>query len=665
MKTVLRFAIAGLILAALTAGWFYLYANSRAINAAQQSATLGLLKDIKQLDSDWSADVLKAQAEIIRSYDALIRPLRTFNDIFVTLEAETKRLGDADLQKGAEEIHTTIDKKAMLIDRFKAQNSLLKNSLRYAPTAHKDIRAQMYSERDVGMSEGARLMRDIPSTFDELEKTLVAASKADSATASRQIDAAIAALRTKMRGAKLADAATRGALTMVHLEGHVSTLVGEALRYNSVPDADTAELLKASIEKVRESSSTYPASVREAVDNLMSHLDAILNLRTKQMELLREISQVPVSAKVDAFGDALTARFEAELAQQYVYQQALLWYSAGALLLVFGAAGVITYRNATERRRLAELVDKQTKELKENEVQLVHAQKMNALGEMVAGITHEVNTPLAAVKSGLQSSTDLIGMLREYVDASGSLATMLSTPPPADDAGRTKRKSDLGGQLTRVNELHEELTSFDALGAMDQLLGEGIKNVEYIHQVVVNMLNFSRLDRSKISASKVEEGIDSTLIMARHFLKNIQLTKRFGDTKPINCDMAQINQVLLNLIKNAAQAMPDSSGEIVIETAMASAGEVSIAISDTGSGIPAENLSKIWEPFFTTKKAGSGTGLGLSTCKKIITSHGGQIAVKSEIGKGTTFTVTLPIQPSASLYEEHGQEMHSQFLATA
>jgi two-component system NtrC family sensor kinase len=124
----------------------------------------------------------------------------------------------------------------------------------------------------------------------------------------------------------------------------------------------------------------------------------------------------------------------------------------------------------------------------------VHAQKMKALGEMVAGITHEINTPLAAVKSGLQSSNDLIEMVREYVDESEKLATMLATNP-ADEAGRRVRRTTLINLLTRANHLRDEITSFDAIGTVSKLLGEGIRNVEYIHQVIVNMLNFSRLKR--------------------------------------------------------------------------------------------------------------------------------------------------------------------------
>ena len=272
MKTILRFLLVGIVLAGLTAGWVYLYTNSRAVDGEKQNATLGLLKDLKQTDSNWNTDVLKSQTEIIRSYDALVRPLRTFSDILTALDREAARLKDDDLKKDVADIRAAIDKKAALIDRFKAQNSLLKNSLRYAPTAYKDIQEQMRSQRDMGMSQGSKLMRDMPNAFNELEKTLTA-NKADGNNA--HVDAAIAKLREKMKNAKQADAAAKNAFTLVSLDSDVSTLVGEALRYNSVPDSETAEVLKTGIAKMREATPSYPASVQESVENLMSHLDEI------------------------------------------------------------------------------------------------------------------------------------------------------------------------------------------------------------------------------------------------------------------------------------------------------------------------------------------------------------------------------------------------------
>jgi two-component system NtrC family sensor kinase len=612
-KSLPRVALISIGLAVLAAGWLYLYMHSHSVDGEQQTTSLALLAELKQIDSDWNADVLKSQSEINLSYDPLAVPLQRFRHIFETLNAETMRLENDNLVKATAEIERLTGQKSALIDRFKAQNSLLKNSLRYVPTASREIQSQLHRLRGSGL---------------------------------------------QVQGGKQADPAT-----LAEMENGLGVLLSDALRFNTVPDAETGEAVKTGMEQLRTLSSSAPEPLREGIDNVLSHIAVIVRLRATQSVLLQDIAQVPVAAKVDALSGMLSHRFQEELTQQFTYQRLLLAYSAFALLLVFGAAGFIIYRNATERRRLTRIVDKQTVELKENQVQLVHAQKMNALGEMVAGITHEINTPLAAVKSGLQSSNDLIDLVRQYVDESGQLATMLASNP-TDDAGRAKRKAVLIEMLTRTNDLREELNSFDAIGTVNTLLSEGIRNVEYIHQVIVNMLNFSRLDRTRIASVKVEEGIDSVLIMAKHMLKKVTLQKRYGETHPIQCDIAQINQVVLNLIKNAAQALPEAGGEIVIETS-STRDQYRLVVRDNGSGIPADILDRIWEPFFTTKKAGAGTGLGLSTCNKIIESHGGRINVTSEVGKGTAFTITLPTMPPESFYAEHGQESSRKLVEAA
>ena len=149
MKNLSRVLLLVLALALLTAGWIYLYVNSRAVNTEQQNATLAMLKELKQMDSDWNTDVLKSQAEINLSYDPLTSPLRNFSDIFEALGNLVQQSGFVDLQKSLDETRSIIDQKATLIDHFKAQNALLKNSLRYVPTAHKDIQAQVRAMRDV------------------------------------------------------------------------------------------------------------------------------------------------------------------------------------------------------------------------------------------------------------------------------------------------------------------------------------------------------------------------------------------------------------------------------------------------------------------------------------------------------------------------------------
>jgi signal transduction histidine kinase len=156
--------------------------------------------------------------------------------------------------------------------------------------------------------------------------------------------------------------------------------------------------------------------------------------------------------------------------------------------------------------------------------------------------------------------------------------------------------------------------------------------------------DFSRLDRAPVASFDVNAGLDKTLIIAKNIVKHkANVRKFYGQIPEIQCSPSQINQVFLNIITNAAQAI-DTHGEIVITTKLHDPQHVAIRIADTGCGIPEENLSKIRDPFFTTKEVGTGTGLGLSIVDEIVRSHGGELLIESEVGKGSAFTVVLPIK---------------------
>ena len=165
-------------------------------------------------------------------------------------------------------------------------------------------------------------------------------------------------------------------------------------------------------------------------------------------------------------------------------------------------------------------------------------------------------------------------------------------------------------------------------------------------EIVGNLKDFSRLDRSKVTSFNLNEGLQSTLLLAKHLLKAVTINKHLGDVKPIVCSPSQINQVFLNLITNAAQAMGERQGTITLTTRAEGDG-VAVDVADDGNGIAPEVLPKIFDPFFSTKEIGKGTGLGLSISYKIVQQHGGRINVESKVGRGTRFTVWLPFKPPA------------------
>jgi two-component system, NtrC family, sensor kinase len=662
----LRWIISGVGLAVLAAGWVALFAGSRVVDADRQAATLAKLKEVSRQDADWTADVLRSDADINRTYDPLTRPIPLVQSLLNELEAEARRLNDADAIRSVEALWSVFDTKVGLIDQFKAGNSLLKNSLRYTPTANSEIQALMRAQRDAGLAEGTRLVRDVPGAFENLERAVARAGGAGEGLQDGTVAKAMAQLRATVTRSRQADRATQGALSYVTVEGAVSTLISDTLSFAAAPESASRDAIKTGIDQVRSSTQGLSAPVREAVGNTLRHVEAILSLRVSQRELLSEISRVPVAPAIDALNTALNRRFEAELHQQSLYNRALLAFSALVLLLVFGAASVLAWRLVTERRRLEVQVAQQTRELRENEAQLAHAQRMSTLGETVAGIAHEINTPLAAAKSGMQSTRDLLGTVKDYIQESSRLHELLAQPTPSDETARAERNAVLGRLLRHTRQLQDELGSVAALESLDELSAQSLASIDHIHQVVLNMLDYSRVDRARIATMPIEEAVERTLKMAGHLLKRVKLVKDFGKTTPIAIDVAQINQVILNLVKNAAQAVPAEGGEVRIRTTMRDADHVQLIINDNGAGIPADVLPKIWEPFFTTKKAGAGTGLGLSTSKRIVDAHKGRLEVRSVVGQGTAFTLELPtLSPMAASISSAAQSPASGFPRAA
>ena len=277
---------------------------------------------------------------------------------------------------------------------------------------------------------------------------------------------------------------------------------------------------------------------------------------------------------------------------------------------------------------------------------LVQTEKMSALGQMVAGVAHEVNTPLAYTKNALELTQSNLEQLqfRKFVNLADLLVDLVSNPT-ADDVRAQKTTI-----LKEIEEIKAHLVEMglegfryaDMVDEVEALIADGMTGVEQISDLVVNLRNFSRLDRGHLSRHSLRESIQSTLTLLKYELKNKQVTTEIVEDCTIECMPSQINQVLLNIIGNANHATSEG-GEIKITLDQIDAGHAGIFIQDNGSGIEPEKLKDIFNPFFTTKKIGEGTGLGLSISHKIIKEHNGEIQVKSIVGKGTEFLIKLPL----------------------
>jgi len=243
--------------------------------------------------------------------------------------------------------------------------------------------------------------------------------------------------------------------------------------------------------------------------------------------------------------------------------------------------------------------------------ELNQSEKMASLGRLVAGVAHEINSPLGVINS----NNDLISR------ALPALRNGMAGLPPCPE---TQEVLDLLEVLSNTAEV-------DRI-ACQRLI-----------DLVKNLKNFARLDEADRKSVDIHEGLDSTLRLVRYQFKDrIRVEKDYGELPPIECHPNQLNQVFMNILLNAGEAI-EGEGVIRITTRVLD-GNLVITISDTGKGIPAGDLGRIFDPGFTTKGAGVGTGLGLSITYKIVQNHGGTIQAESQAGKGTMFTITLPVR---------------------
>lgn len=294
--------------------------------------------------------------------------------------------------------------------------------------------------------------------------------------------------------------------------------------------------------------------------------------------------------------------------------------------------GQYTHDLGVAAQTLEARVDERTKELsnalrelKDTQSQLIQTEKMSSLGQMIAGIAHEINNPISFIQGNLNP-------LKEYFE---DLLELIETykceyPTPTSAVLETQAAIDLEFILEDLEKLFQSLNI-------------GTKRV---HEIVLSLRNFSRLDEAVVKDVNIHDGLDSTLLILNHRIKScVTVTKDYGDLPLIRCFPAQLNQVFTNIIANALDAMFEAdceSKELSIVTRAIATDQIEITIRDSGPGIPEHIRSKVFDPFFTTKPVGKGTGLGLGICFKIVQQHQGRIDIRTQVDQGTEFIITLP-----------------------
>jgi signal transduction histidine kinase len=308
------------------------------------------------------------------------------------------------------------------------------------------------------------------------------------------------------------------------------------------------------------------------------------------------------------------------LAQHQENLEILVTQRTNELTLVNNTLLVTNGALKAEKARQEELIRK----LAEAHNQLLQSEKMASIGQLAAGVAHEINNPIGFVNSNLGTLkhyiADLLKALSVYEENEGEM-----TAETREVLAELKRKIDLVY-------LREDV---------DNLLSESIDGMQRVKRIVQDLKDFSHVDEGEMQLSDLEQGMDSTLNVVWNELKyKAEVVKEYGGIPKILCMPAQLNQVFMNLLTNAGQAI-DTHGRITIRTGLEGQ-NVWVEVEDTGKGIKPENVDRIFDPFFTTKPVGTGTGLGLSLSYGIVKKHGGRIEVKSEVGNGSTFRVWLP-----------------------
>lgn len=336
---------------------------------------------------------------------------------------------------------------------------------------------------------------------------------------------------------------------------------------------------------------------RHALQNIyMSRFGRDLHGRKKVADLMTANPiVVEASSTVEQASPEITRRIGFPIREDFVVTREGAFVGVGVVVDLLKAMETqVAHRN----KELAAALHR----LKESQSHLVQSEKMASLGQMVAGVAHEMNTPLGYVRNNVEMIAALTGAMR-------------SPDISADE--------------------------------LQQLLDDTLHGVDQLGELVSGLKDFSRMDRAATENININDCVSSALLIARNVLKDkVDVVRDDGKLPPVSCVPSKINQVLLNLFTNAAQAMA-GRGRLLVRTRH-EGDFVTISVQDNGSGIPAGILPRIFDPFFTTKPVGQGTGLGLSICYRILQEHGGDIRVASVPGRGTRFLVSLPLAESVA-----------------
>ncbi len=557
-------------------GIFY-YQSTVPDNKAISNDVTQRLLTIDGLNSDISELALRSRFNIDSNYDSLTRATALLDQAILGLEENYflhDDINDSVLINHFEKLKNEVIIQRDLIENFKSHNSVLRNSEKYAPAVGQNL---MSIAKEAGLPQAEQLY---------------------------------------------------------------SNLVKELLEFSLLGSSLSIEKIKVALPQLAELESQMPAFAQTALLEFNRHIDTVIKEKELTDQYLSKALLSTSDSQIQELNKAWGQWFSKNSDQQDLLKQLIIAYIGFLLLgLLFVSWRLRNlYRNLDHEVAVQTAeVQKAFDELKESESKLVQSEKMASLGQMVAGVAHEINTPLGYISSNVDTIRLNMGELDGILKSVEMISIEINAPQPD-----TKK---IGSIVKRMVQVYRGMRQRETLSEIEDLLQDSSYGLSEISSLVSSLKDFSRLDRTNVIDSDIHQGLESTLKICRNLLADRKVIKNFDPHMPtIECMPAQLNQVFLNILTNAAQAT-GPNGTIKISTKQTSKG-IAIIFEDNGEGMSAETTKQIFDPFYTTKEVGQGTGLGMSISYKIIKSHGGEIKVNSQINQGSRITVQLPLQQS-------------------